>query len=62
MSNAEPSTDGLLNGSRAPKKMRTVVHLSLCDALPAYGPIVDMTFSLARNGVRTTCSFCSFRP
>jgi cleavage and polyadenylation specificity factor subunit 1 len=35
------------------KRTRTVVQLSLCDSLPAYGPIADMTFSLARNGVRS---------
>ena len=34
----------------APMKHK-VIHLSLSDSLPAYGPITDMTFSLARNGV-----------
>ncbi|KAG6812354.1 hypothetical protein H0H92_003254 [Tricholoma furcatifolium] len=34
------------------KKTCTVIKLSLCDSLPAYGPITDMTFSLARNGDR----------
>jgi hypothetical protein len=28
-----------------------VIHLSLCDSLPAYGPITDLTFALAKNGV-----------
>ena len=43
--------NGLANGHTASKKMRTVIHLSLRDSLPAYGPIASMTFSLARNGV-----------
>ncbi|KAF9460288.1 CPSF A subunit region-domain-containing protein [Collybia nuda] len=47
---SEPST-GQLNGKGA-KKTRNVIQLSLCDAVPAYGPIADMTFSLARNGDR----------
>ncbi|KAI0366045.1 hypothetical protein BV20DRAFT_1115505 [Pilatotrama ljubarskyi] len=29
-----------------------VVRLSFCDAMPAYGPISDMAFGLARNGDR----------
>ncbi|KAJ6612805.1 CPSF A subunit region-domain-containing protein [Mycena sp. CBHHK59/15] len=49
---AEPVANGLTNGSRIAKKMRTVTHLSLCDTLEAYGSIADMTFSLARNGDR----------
>lgn len=32
-------------------RTREVIHLSLCDALPAYGPISAMTFSVGRNGV-----------
>jgi len=47
----EPSKSKLVNGM-PPKRMRTVIQLSLCDSLPAYGPIADMTFSLARNGDR----------
>ena len=43
--------NGLANGHTVSKKMRTVIHLSLRDSLPAYGPIASMTFSLARNGV-----------
>jgi cleavage and polyadenylation specificity factor subunit 1 len=39
------------NGHTTSKKMRTVIHLSLRDSLPAYGPIATMTFSLAKNGV-----------
>jgi cleavage and polyadenylation specificity factor subunit 1 len=46
-----PSGNGQTNGKSA-KKTRNVIQLSLCDALPAYGPITDMAFSLARNGVR----------
>ncbi|KAF5309321.1 hypothetical protein D9611_014402 [Ephemerocybe angulata] len=34
----------------APKKMRSVLHLSLKDHLPAYGPISGMTFSLTSEG------------
>ncbi|KAH9830080.1 CPSF A subunit region-domain-containing protein [Rhodofomes roseus] len=41
-----------VNGVAAATKKRTVVHLSLCDAIPAYGPIADMTFALAKNGDR----------
>ncbi|KAF8056614.1 CPSF A subunit region-domain-containing protein [Lyophyllum atratum] len=44
----EPVTNGHTNV----KKTRTVIRLSLCDSLPAHGPIADMTFSLARNGER----------
>lgn len=46
----EPSNKGLVNGKPS-KQTRTVIQLSLCDSLPAYGPIADVTFSLARNGV-----------
>lgn len=42
---------GTANGHTASKRMRTVIHLSLWDSLPVYGPIASMTFSLARNGV-----------
>ncbi|KAL1736023.1 CPSF A subunit region-domain-containing protein [Schizophyllum commune] len=34
------------------KKMRSVLRLSFCDALPAYGPIVDLTFTVGKNGDR----------
>ena len=44
--------NGVLNGKGPTKHKRAVVHLSLCDSLPAYGPIADITFSLAKNGVR----------
>ena len=33
-------------------RTRSVIHISLCDSLPAYGPIADMTFSLSKLGVR----------
>ena len=46
----EPSASGA-NGAAALLRKRTVVHLSLCDSIPAYGPISDMTFSLTRVGV-----------
>lgn len=45
---AEPTTNGVTHV----KKTKTVIHLSLRDYLPAYGPISSMTFSLAMNGVR----------
>lgn len=44
--------NGTAVGAGASQKTRTVVHLSLCDSIPAYGTISDMTFSLARVGVR----------
>ncbi|KAG6833062.1 hypothetical protein H0H87_011806 [Tephrocybe sp. NHM501043] len=47
----EPTTNNYTNG-KAAKKTRTVIKLSLCDSLPSYGPIADITFSLARNGER----------
>lgn len=45
-------TNGHTNGAVAISKKRTVVHLSYCDSIPAHGPISDMTFALAKNGVR----------
>jgi len=36
-------------------KTKSVIHLSLRDSLPTYGPIASMTFSLANNGV-SSCS------
>ena len=54
-----PTKDGsTTNGTQpAAKKTKTksVIHLSLRDSLPAYGPIASMTFSLAKNGV-SPCS------
>ncbi|TFY69793.1 hypothetical protein EVG20_g3009 [Dentipellis fragilis] len=47
----QPNANGV-NGVTSTVKKRTVIHLSLCDALPAWGPISDLTFSLARNGDR----------
>lgn len=44
----EPTTNGVTHT----KKTKTVIHLSLRDFLPAYGPISSMAFSLAMNGVR----------
>lgn len=41
----------LINGHAAAVEMRSVIHLSLCDAIPAHGTIADMTFALTRNGV-----------
>lgn len=47
-----PTTDGAVNGVIDNIRTRTVIHLSFCDVIPAYGPISDMAFGLARNGVR----------
>lgn len=47
----QPTTLGGLNETASTVKKRTVIHLSLCDSLPGYGPISDMAFSLAKNGV-----------
>ncbi|KAF8156589.1 CPSF A subunit region-domain-containing protein [Crassisporium funariophilum] len=46
------STKGLVNGQNTAIKTRTVIHLSLRDSIPAYGPIASMAFSLAKNGDR----------
>ncbi|KDR76540.1 hypothetical protein GALMADRAFT_246929 [Galerina marginata CBS 339.88] len=46
------TTNGVANGQNVAKKTRTVIHLSLRDSLPAYGPITGMAFSLAKNGDR----------
>lgn len=46
------TTHGQTSGQASIKNMRTVIHLSLRDSLPAHGPIASMTFSLAKNGVR----------
>ncbi|KAJ3476928.1 hypothetical protein NLI96_g10812 [Meripilus lineatus] len=45
------STNGVNTGG-VPSKKRVVVHLSLCDSIPGYGPISDFTFSIAKNGDR----------
>jgi hypothetical protein len=46
----QPATNGLIVGSILAKK-RFVTRLSLCDMIPAHGPISSMTFALAKNGV-----------
>ncbi|KIY51579.1 hypothetical protein FISHEDRAFT_56503 [Fistulina hepatica ATCC 64428] len=33
------------------RKKRSVIHLLFCDSLPAHGPVSDMTFSMAMNGI-----------
>ncbi|KAI0687702.1 CPSF A subunit region-domain-containing protein [Cytidiella melzeri] len=48
----EETTNGEANGVNVLSKKRAVLHLSLCDTIPGYGAISDMTFSLARNGDR----------
>ncbi|KAG7452675.1 uncharacterized protein BT62DRAFT_989773 [Guyanagaster necrorhizus] len=47
----EPEVNGATNG--VTKKKRTVIHLSLCDTLFAYGPISGVAFSVAKNGDRS---------
>ena len=49
----QPAANGATNGVNDSVKKRIVVHLSICDALPAHGPISDMAFGIARNGVRS---------
>lgn len=51
---SKPATKTAANGiapGAHPLRTRSVIHLSLCDSLPAYGPIADMTFSLSKLGV-----------
>ncbi|KAG7097937.1 hypothetical protein E1B28_005248 [Marasmius oreades] len=43
-------TRNVANG--ASKRTRSVIQLSLSDALPAHGPIADITMSVAKNGDR----------
>ncbi|THH20311.1 hypothetical protein EW146_g1016 [Bondarzewia mesenterica] len=50
--NPQPIVNGTSSDAVSIAKKRNVIHLSLCDSLPGYGPISDMTFSLARNGDR----------
>ncbi|THH10614.1 hypothetical protein EW145_g1206 [Phellinidium pouzarii] len=40
------------NGHVSAVETRSVIHLSLCDSLPAYGSIHDMVFALTKNGDR----------
>ncbi|EGO29249.1 hypothetical protein SERLADRAFT_445076 [Serpula lacrymans var. lacrymans S7.9] len=47
-----PSMNGVTHSNNIIHRTRSVVHLSLCDSLPAYGPISDVTFSLAKLGDR----------
>ncbi|KAL5476911.1 CFT1 [Sanghuangporus weigelae] len=42
----------LANGHQYDVERKTVIHLSLCDSLLAYGPINSMAFALTRNGER----------
>ena len=51
---SKDAMNGQTNGQVIAKKMRTVIHLSLRDSIPAYGPIASMAFSLAKNGVGPT--------
>ncbi|KAH9943547.1 CPSF A subunit region-domain-containing protein [Amylocystis lapponica] len=46
----QPSMNGTMNGIGTVSNKRTVVQLSLCDSIPAYGPIADMTFHWPRMG------------
>lgn len=45
---------GLTNGHGSSADTRSVLHLSLRDSLREYGPISDMVFTLARNGVSSS--------
>ncbi|KIJ63088.1 hypothetical protein HYDPIDRAFT_29778 [Hydnomerulius pinastri MD-312] len=47
----QAATNGAISGASA-VRTRSVIHLSLYDSLPGYGPIADMTFSLAKLGER----------
>ncbi|PIL30998.1 hypothetical protein GSI_05691 [Ganoderma sinense ZZ0214-1] len=47
-----PAANGAVNGVVDNIRTRTVIHLSLCDVIPAYGPVSDMAFGLSRNGDR----------
>lgn len=38
-------------------KIVTSINISLCDTIPAYGPISDMTFGIAKNGVSNIWPF-----
>ncbi|KZT18929.1 hypothetical protein NEOLEDRAFT_1142724 [Neolentinus lepideus HHB14362 ss-1] len=49
---AAVSSNGHVNGSADNVKKRSVVHLSLCDTLPAHGSISDLAFSVTKNGDR----------
>ena len=53
---AQSSQNGLYDGGGT-KKTRSVLHISLSDNVPAHGPIHDITFSLAKNGVSYS-NFC----
>lgn len=48
----EPAAEGAAEGRSAVRMTRTVIHLSICDSVAAYGIVTDLAFSLARNGVR----------
>ncbi|KIL64860.1 hypothetical protein M378DRAFT_77599 [Amanita muscaria Koide BX008] len=48
----EPARNGAADGRGPAKKKRTVVHMSISDSVPAYGPVSDLTFSLTKNGDR----------
>jgi hypothetical protein len=39
---------------------RTVIHLSLSDTIPGYGPVTDLTFSISRIGVGSS-NICAER-
>ncbi|KAL4078098.1 CPSF A subunit region-domain-containing protein [Scleroderma yunnanense] len=47
----QTASNGTVTGG-AVSRTRSVIHISLCDSLPAYGSISDMTFSLAKIGER----------
>jgi hypothetical protein len=47
----QSGVSGLANGHVPSADTRSVIRLSLRDALREYGPINDMAFTLSRNGV-----------
>ncbi|KAI6016186.1 CPSF A subunit region-domain-containing protein [Pisolithus marmoratus] len=48
---ARAAQNGAVSGGPTPRT-RSVIHVSLCDSLPAYGAISDLTFSLSKVGER----------
>ena len=55
------SDNGPYKTNDVARKRRSVIHLALCDSLPAYGAIAEMAFSYTWSGVRLTF-FLSLTP
>lgn len=47
----QAAPNGTISGGPT-SRSRSVIHVSFCDSLPAYGPISDLTFSLSKVGER----------